>query len=172
MVLDSSFATSFNNRAGIPSWLSSSFSWLHFEQFSLYKTGGHFWTKSCLTLGVKTCGREQRLKWLRKALAIEVKKPLKLEAGRPSLLEGHRFDFFRNDFRQSLSHRLWVLFIRQLIRTDPASHYTHHIRFFFINNRKFIYPLKVLAFFFSSAWQVRSVGKDRDLLLMSWQFWV
>ena len=83
MVLDSSFATSFNNRAGIPSWLSSSFSWLHFEQFSLYKTGGHFWTKSCLTLGVKTCGREQRLKWLRKALSIEVKKPLKLEAVRP-----------------------------------------------------------------------------------------
>ena len=60
----------------------------------MYKTGGHFWTKSCLTLGVKTCGREQRLKWLRKALAIEVKKSLKLEAVRPPLLEGSDLIFF------------------------------------------------------------------------------
>ena len=78
--------------------MSSSFSLLRFEQFFLYKTGGHFWTKSCLTLGVKTFGRatvEQRLKWLHKALAIEVKKPLKLEAVRPSLLiEGTDLIFF------------------------------------------------------------------------------
>ena len=44
-------------------------------------------TKSCLTPGVKTFGREQRSKWLHKVLAIDVKNLLKLAAFRPSLLE-------------------------------------------------------------------------------------
>ena len=96
MVLDSSFAASFNKRAGIPYCTVALVDFILSNSFCTKLEDSSSRTKSCLTLGVKTFGIEQRLKWLHKALAIGVKKPLKPEAVRSSLLEGTDLIFFGN----------------------------------------------------------------------------